>query len=246
MEIFGEGKRKYFCLTGVGALSVIACLFLGLEATERLDKKEQKSAAFSSEEVTMKLNKESKLVLYVASAKPEQEKEISQVIKENMELSGEKEEGCYEVVVKEEGVISQSRYSEENGKVNRYICYLEDGDEDVTIWFRIQRIGALDDEKTAILLGEKTVGKEIIPLSEEVYSLSENINSSEIPVQKKNSSENGIWYQWVLPLKNRNISDFDGKVLIIALSEKDNSQIVRENSVCAEIRLVIRDLFELD
>lgn len=246
MGFFGEEKRKYFCLAGLGALSMTASLFWGLHVTEKLDKKQQKSAAFSNEEVGMQLNKESKFVFNVASAKPEQEEEAVQSMVEKRELPEEKEDACYEVVVKEQGGISQIGYSEENANANHYICYLEDGDEDVTIWFKIQRIGAVKDEKTAILLCEKTVGKEVIPLSEGIDGWSENINHSEVPVQEKNDFENGVWDQWVLPLKNRSISDFDGTVLIIALSEKENSQIVRENSVCAEIELVERDLFELD
>lgn len=176
--------------------------------------------------------------------------------------------GIYEAVVKSTGEIASISRSQQPGEGNRYVCYYEEDEEELSLLFRIQQENALPQEKAAVVLEWKSVDRSGVlqteTLPEAAYKLPQDIRLTELPVVFSPepaedgyidyglSQDEGMWYELKIPLTSEGLTAAaaDGKTLIIAASSDSgaNPQAlpVIEHAVHAEIRLVMRNQFDLD
>lgn len=174
----------------------------------------------------------------------------------------------YETVVKSTGGTACISRSLQPGEGNRYVCYFEEDEEEISLLFRIQRQGALPEEKALVVLEWRTVDKtgthQTKTLPEEAYRLPPDIRLIEFPVvlspeQEEDgyidpglSQDEGIWYELSLLFTSEGLTAMaaDGKTLIISVFLGSGTDLqappVIEHAVHAEIRLVMRNQFDLD
>lgn len=172
----------------------------------------------------------------------------------------------YEAVLKSIGPVSNISRATVSGQNNQYVCYYDEYDDKLTFRFRIQKPAALAEERTPALLGFKKAGDvfELDPvLTEQQYQLPEGIELKALPVtaSPENSTDSGLtqdqgsWYELTIPFNDNMPSKaaLDGQTLVIAVAVQntaagagETSYTVNHDAIHAEIRLVMRDSFDLD
>lgn len=168
----------------------------------------------------------------------------------------------YEAVLKPIGTVSTISRATMPGANNQYVCYYDEYDEALTFQFRIQKPGAVPDEKTPALLGLKKAGEGFVldsRLTEQQYKLPDGIELKAIPVavSPDNNSENGLlqgpgsWYELSIPFGESMLSKnaLDGQTLVLAVAVQDittGADAINGGAIHAEIRLIMRDSFDLD
>lgn len=181
-----------------------------------------------------------------------------------------KDVSYYNTVIKSDGAISALNLSEKIGSNNHYVCYYDKDDDKITIRFRIQKQAAQENEPSVRvdmgyidMDGGDTLEEIKNRLPTEAYTLPEGLLLKEFPVMSVPELGVGdgsglspeqisdVWYELTIPFKatdeNLISQEFlDGKVILIATMEGVTGDIVKKDAIHAEIRFVMRDLFELD
>lgn len=174
----------------------------------------------------------------------------------------------YEAVVKSAEAVVITGRSKQPGEGNTYVCYYDENDEQLSFRFRIQRRGALPGEVVPAKLEWKTAARsgasQTVELPDTAYDMLPELNLLEVPVVFSPESEadkdldyglsqdKGTWYEVTIPFTSEGVNPItaDGKTLLIAVALDDNAENLPlsagEGAVHAEIRLVMRDLFDLD
>lgn len=185
-------------------------------------------------------------------------------------LNGEAvQQSYYDTVVKTDGAVSNISYAAKTGLPNQYTCYYDEDTEVLSLSFRIQRQNALTGSNTPIVIGQKAaLSTEGIPtvnaFPAESYTLAgisedEVITSLAFPVVSVTgesgktgslgSEASDVWYRLEIPFNiDSSVSgeSLDGTTLIIGPIVQEGKTELRTDAIFAEIRLVKRELFDLD
>ncbi|MEF9954165.1 MAG: DUF5057 domain-containing protein, partial [Clostridium sp.] len=174
-----------------------------------------------------------------------------------------------EAVVKAVGPVSNISRSEAVGKNNQYVCYYDEYESSLNIRFRIQKNEVGAQETTPILLGLKTpaeTGGSTEPIKIDLlpngsYQLPEGMQMMACPIELTPEGESdagltqdsGSWYELVIPFGSEGMNPMalDGRTLVIAVADELSEDEMpaahpKTNAIHAEIRLVMRTMFDLD
>lgn len=169
------------------------------------------------------------------------------------------ETSFYDTVVLEGGTVSGIELAGNTGAPNRYTCYYDAYDDKLELLFRVQKMNAADNETVPLAIGKKGEMNEdglpsVAVFDESAYTigeLPEENTVSSFPVVKvagepgqKGSLGSGAsdhWYRLEMAFNG----DMDGMTIIIG-PETPEAGKLRKDSIYAEIRLVKRELFDLD
>ncbi len=169
------------------------------------------------------------------------------------------ETSFYDTVVLEGGTVSGIELAGNTGAPNRYTFYYDAYDDKLELLFRVQKMNAADNETVPLAIGKKgELNEDGLPsvavFDESAYTigeLPEENTVSSFPVVKvagepgqKGSLGSGASDQWYR-LEMAFNGDMDGMTIIIG-PETPEAGKLRKDSIYAEIRLVKRELFDLD
>lgn len=173
------------------------------------------------------------------------------------------EAGYFDTVLYEDGIVSSIERSGQSGEPNRYVCYYEEGEQKLSLLFRIQKRNASEQETTGLIIGrlerddengrpEVAVMAGCIPYEitadgtkAELLTVSfpvVNIRESEIKQGTMGPDASQIWYGVDIPISGWS----EEYPLVIGPMAAEGTETLDPGSVYAVLRMVKRDLFELD
>lgn len=175
--------------------------------------------------------------------------------------SSSQEVNTPEAVVKADGTVSCIERAGAAGSNNQYAAYYEEGDR-LVFNFRVQSKAPGGEVKVTFGLktGTDTDGSLLVSPLTELPARSVTVEAAPEEAAGSDgglSNDTGNWYQLELTLGDREeqattAAGLDGKVLVIGVGEAgsagtpDNGLKLGKDAIHAEIRLVLRNLFDLD